>query len=204
MSRKIRHHRRRPPSADPGSRGARHPGRAAGRSLRPRRRNPVRRQGPDHLTGIGKSGHVARKIAATLASTGTPAMFVHAAEASHGDLGMIAADDVSWSLCRNPVRRANWPIFSPMPRRFGISDDRPDRRRPTARSARPPTSSCCCPTRPKRPPRSAPRRPRPRCRSLWATLWPWPCWSGAALPPAISVSFTPAASSARCCARSAT
>jgi arabinose-5-phosphate isomerase len=46
------------------------------------------------LTGIGKSGHIARKIAATLASTGTPAMFVHPAEASHGDLGMIAHDDV--------------------------------------------------------------------------------------------------------------
>ncbi len=46
------------------------------------------------LTGMGKSGHVCRKIAATLASTGTPAMFVHPAEASHGDLGMITADDV--------------------------------------------------------------------------------------------------------------
>lgn len=46
------------------------------------------------LTGMGKSGHVARKIAGTLASTGTPAMFVHPAEASHGDLGMITADDV--------------------------------------------------------------------------------------------------------------
>src|SRR5262245_14855967 len=40
-------------------------------------------------TGIGKSGHVARKIAATMASTGTPAYFVHPSEASHGDLGMI-------------------------------------------------------------------------------------------------------------------
>jgi arabinose-5-phosphate isomerase len=46
------------------------------------------------VTGIGKSGHIARKIAATLASTGTPAFFVHATEASHGDLGMITADDV--------------------------------------------------------------------------------------------------------------
>ncbi|MCC7487772.1 MAG: KpsF/GutQ family sugar-phosphate isomerase [Burkholderiales bacterium] len=46
------------------------------------------------VTGIGKSGHVARKVAATLASTGTPAFFVHAAEASHGDLGMIADHDV--------------------------------------------------------------------------------------------------------------
>jgi arabinose-5-phosphate isomerase len=46
------------------------------------------------VTGIGKSGHVARKIAATLASTGTPALFVHPAEAIHGDLGMIGRDDV--------------------------------------------------------------------------------------------------------------
>jgi arabinose-5-phosphate isomerase len=53
------------------------------------------------VTGMGKSGHVGRKIAATLASTGTPAFFVHPAEASHGDLGMVTADDVimalSWS-----------------------------------------------------------------------------------------------------------
>ena len=53
------------------------------------------------VTGLGKSGHIARKVAATLASTGTPAFFVHAAEASHGDLGMITQDDVivalSWS-----------------------------------------------------------------------------------------------------------
>ena len=53
------------------------------------------------VTGMGKSGHIARKIAATLASTGTPAYFVHAADASHGDLGMITSDDVmlvlSWS-----------------------------------------------------------------------------------------------------------
>jgi arabinose-5-phosphate isomerase len=46
------------------------------------------------VSGIGKSGHVGRKLAATLASTGTPAFFVHPAEASHGDLGMITADDV--------------------------------------------------------------------------------------------------------------
>jgi len=53
------------------------------------------------VTGVGKSGHIARKVASTLASTGTPAYFVHPAEASHGDLGMVAADDVivalSWS-----------------------------------------------------------------------------------------------------------
>lgn len=51
--------------------------------------------------GIGKSGHVARKIAATLASTGTPSHFVHAAEASHGDLGMIAAGDMMLALSKS-------------------------------------------------------------------------------------------------------
>ncbi|CAH2798484.1 MAG: D-arabinose-5-phosphate isomerase (EC [uncultured Paraburkholderia sp.] len=50
------------------------------------------------VSGIGKSGHVARKLAATLASTGTPAFFVHPAEASHGDLGMVTADDVFLAL----------------------------------------------------------------------------------------------------------
>lgn len=53
------------------------------------------------LTGMGKSGHVARKIAATMASTGAPAMFVHPAEASHGDLGMIGADDVVLGLSKS-------------------------------------------------------------------------------------------------------
>ena len=51
-------------------------------------------QGRVVVTGMGKSGHIGRKIAATLASTGTPAMFVHPAEASHGDLGMIKLVDV--------------------------------------------------------------------------------------------------------------
>jgi arabinose-5-phosphate isomerase len=50
------------------------------------------------VSGLGKTGHVARKIAATLASTGTPAYFVHAAEAVHGDLGMITGDDVLIAL----------------------------------------------------------------------------------------------------------
>jgi arabinose-5-phosphate isomerase len=53
------------------------------------------------VSGMGKSGHIGHMIAATLSSTGTPAFFVHPAEASHGDLGMITSDDViiamSWS-----------------------------------------------------------------------------------------------------------
>lgn len=52
-------------------------------------------------TGMGKSGHVARKIAATMASTGQPAMFVHPGEASHGDLGMIGPDDVVLALSKS-------------------------------------------------------------------------------------------------------
>ncbi|HEX2559229.1 KpsF/GutQ family sugar-phosphate isomerase [Phenylobacterium sp.] len=56
-------------------------------------------------TGIGKSGHVARKIAATFASTGTPATFVHANEASHGDLGMIGAEDAILCLSKSGENR---------------------------------------------------------------------------------------------------
>jgi arabinose-5-phosphate isomerase len=50
------------------------------------------------VSGMGKSGHIARKIAATLASTGTPAMFVHPGEAAHGDLGMVTAQDVFMAI----------------------------------------------------------------------------------------------------------
>ena len=56
-------------------------------------------------TGVGKSGHVGRKIASTLASTGTPAMFVHATEASHGDLGMIGPGDVVLALSKTGETR---------------------------------------------------------------------------------------------------
>lgn len=71
------------------------------------------------VTGMGKSGHVGRKIAATLASTGTPAFFVHPGEASHGDLGMVTPDDVilalSWS--GETVELRDLVGFS---RRFGV------------------------------------------------------------------------------------
>jgi len=72
------------------------------------------------ITGVGKSGHIARKIAATLASTGTPAYFVHAGDASHGDLGMITSDDVmlvlSWSGETEELRS-----LIDYSRRFGIA-----------------------------------------------------------------------------------
>ncbi len=71
------------------------------------------------LTGMGKSGHVARKIAATMASTGAPAMFVHPAEASHGDLGMIGSDDVVLGLSKSGEVRELADILA-YTHRFGI------------------------------------------------------------------------------------
>jgi len=57
------------------------------------------------VTGVGKSGHVARKIAATLASTGTPAIYIHPTEASHGDMGMMTKDDAVIALSRSGETR---------------------------------------------------------------------------------------------------
>ena len=71
------------------------------------------------VTGVGKSGHVGRKIAATLASTGTPAHFVHAGEASHGDLGMIGADDAIVALS-NSGETSEFTDIVAYSRRFGI------------------------------------------------------------------------------------
>ncbi|HTS52407.1 MAG TPA: KpsF/GutQ family sugar-phosphate isomerase [Burkholderiales bacterium] len=70
------------------------------------------------VSGIGKSGHVARKIASTLASTGTPAFFVHPAEASHGDLGMITAHDVMIALS-NSGESAELLAIVPLVKRQG-------------------------------------------------------------------------------------
>jgi arabinose-5-phosphate isomerase len=71
------------------------------------------------LTGVGKSGHVGRKIAATLASTGTSALFVHATEASHGDLGMIGAGDVILALSKTGETRELADTIA-YAKRFGI------------------------------------------------------------------------------------
>ena len=71
------------------------------------------------VSGVGKSGHVGRKIAATFASTGTPASFVHATEASHGDLGMITADDFCL-LISNSGETSELNDILAHTRRFGI------------------------------------------------------------------------------------
>jgi arabinose-5-phosphate isomerase len=71
------------------------------------------------VSGLGKSGHVGHKIAATLASTGTPAFFVHAAEASHGDLGMITNDDAVLALSNSGETNELADLIA-YTRRFGI------------------------------------------------------------------------------------
>ncbi len=72
------------------------------------------------VTGMGKSGHIARKIAATLASTGTPAFFVHPGEASHGDMGMITADDAVIALS-NSGTVAEIVTLLPLLKRMGTN-----------------------------------------------------------------------------------
>ena len=74
---------------------------ALGRSFVDAVETLFRADGKIVCTGVGKSGHVGRKIAATLASTGAPALFVHATEASHGDLGMIKLGDVILALSKS-------------------------------------------------------------------------------------------------------
>ncbi|VWX59413.1 D-arabinose 5-phosphate isomerase [Burkholderiales bacterium 8X] len=71
------------------------------------------------VMGMGKSGHVGRKIAATLASTGTPAMFVHPAEASHGDLGMIKSVDLVLAIS-NSGEVAELTVILPVVKRQGV------------------------------------------------------------------------------------
>jgi len=71
------------------------------------------------VMGIGKSGHIARKIAATLASTGTPAMFVHPAEASHGDLGMIKPVDLVLAIS-NGGESEEITVILPVLKRLGV------------------------------------------------------------------------------------
>lgn len=76
-------------------------------------------QGRVVVTGMGKSGHIGNKIAATLASTGTPAFFVHPGEASHGDLGMITGPDVVLAIS-NSGETAELITILPMIKRLGV------------------------------------------------------------------------------------
>lgn len=77
-------------------------------------------QGRVVVMGMGKSGHIGRKISATLASTGTPAMFVHPAEASHGDLGMVSAGDVVLGIS-NSGEVEELAVILPALKRIGVT-----------------------------------------------------------------------------------
>lgn len=72
------------------------------------------------VVGMGKSGHIGHKIAATLASTGTPAFFVHPAEASHGDMGMITADDIVLALSNSGITNEIVTLL-PLIKRLGLT-----------------------------------------------------------------------------------
>ncbi|HLF24142.1 MAG TPA: SIS domain-containing protein, partial [Burkholderiales bacterium] len=76
-------------------------------------------QGRVVVVGMGKSGHIGGKIAATLASTGTPAFFLHPGEASHGDFGMITRDDAVLALS-NSGETAEVLIILPLIKRMGV------------------------------------------------------------------------------------
>ena len=71
------------------------------------------------VMGMGKSGHIGRKISATLASTGTPAMFVHPAEASHGDLGMVLKEDIVLAISNSGESEELTKIL-PILKRLGV------------------------------------------------------------------------------------
>jgi hypothetical protein len=139
------------------------------------------------VTGMGKSGHIARKIAATFASTGTPSLYVHPAEASHGDLGMITTDDVVLALSNSGETPELADIVAHC---WRLS---------AGRSAAWPTPRIWCWScrSGRKPARWVWRRP-PRPPRCWdsATRSPWRCSSGAASAPRTSASSIRAASSA--------
>ncbi|TWA19630.1 D-arabinose 5-phosphate isomerase GutQ [Sinorhizobium medicae] len=147
------------------------------------------------VSGVGKSGHIGRKIAATLASTGTSAYFVHPTEASHGDLGMITAQDalvlLSWS--GETAELANMLTYA---KRFKVPiiSISSNRESTLARNSE------IALVLPKVPEGTAwRRRPRPCCSLPSAMLWRSRSWSGAASRPRISRPFIRAASWARNC-----
>ena len=121
------------------------------------------------VMGMGKSGHIGRKIASTLASTGTVAMFVHPAEASHGDLGMIKDTDVALVLS-NSGESEEIIVLLPLLQRQGV---------PIVAITAGAQSTLA-----KRPAHSTwPPRPARRHSWPWATRWRWLCSTHAAFRP---------------------
>ncbi|SUV86650.1 NDP-sugar epimerase [Bordetella pertussis] len=150
------------------------------------------------VSGIGKTGHIARKLAATLASTGTPAFFVHAAEAIHGDLGMVTRDDVLIAISYSGTGQELLTIL-PVVRRMGagliaITGNA------ESELARLADVHLDASVSPGGLPRSIWRPPpAPRRRWPWATPWRSPAWRRAASAARISRVPTPAAPWAAAC-----
>ena len=130
------------------------------------------------VTGMGKSGHIGRKIAATLASTGTPAYYVHPGEASHGDLGVIHPSDVIVALSWSGETAELSDLIAYAKRfRVGLVAITAHARSTLGRQA----DVCCSCRRRRKPARTGwRRRPRPPCNWRSATRWPWRCSSSAA------------------------
>jgi D-arabinose 5-phosphate isomerase GutQ len=149
------------------------------------------------VSGIGKSGHIASKLAATFASTGTPAYFVHAAEAVHGDLGMITRDDVLIAIS-NSGENDELLTIVPLVKRLGgkliaITGNESSSLAHEADihlDARVDQEAC--------PLNLAPTASTTAALAL-AMPWPWPCLTRAASVPRISPAPTPAARSAASC-----
>ena len=146
---------------------------------------------------MGKSGHVGRKIAATMASTGTPAHFVHPGEASHGDLGMITDDDVIMALSWSG-ETAELKHLIDYSRRFGIgliavtaAADSTLGRAADVTLALPQAREAC-------PHNLAPTTSTLMQAALWATRSRSRSWKAAVLRRSISASSIRAAASARC------
>jgi arabinose-5-phosphate isomerase len=154
-------------------------------------------------TGMGKSGHVARKIAATLASTGTPAFYVHPGEAGHGDLGMITDADVVLALSYSGESDEILMLLPVLKRQGNAVIAMTGRAQSTL--AREADLHLDVSVRPK-PARWTWRRPpAPPPRWRWAMRWRWRCWTRAASPPTISPARTrPAAWAGACCCTSPT
>ncbi len=142
------------------------------------------------VMGMGKSGHVGRKIAATLASTGTPAFFVHPAEASHGDLGMVTRGDLVLALS-NSGESSEITVLLPMLKRQGVPLIAMTGGLQSSLARHADLVLDCSVEREACPLNLAPP-PAPRCSWPWATRWPWPCWTRAAFAPRTLPARTPA------------
>jgi len=143
------------------------------------------------VTGMGKSGHIGRKIAATLASTGTPAFYMHPAEASHGDLGMLTGQDLLLAVSNSGETQeiiTILPLIKRMGARLVSMTGKPGST--LARAA-----DVHLDIRGSR----AGQPPAPPRRSRWVTRWRLPCSRAAVSRPRILRCHTPAARSASAC-----